>query len=313
MPLSTPGMHHVTAICGDPQENYDFYTGPLGLRLLKKTVNFDMPETYHLYYGDGVGRPGTILTYFPWGKERRGQVGAGQVTAFSLAIPEGAIGFWIERLKDHDVEVKGPITRFQEEVIQFQDPDGIQLELVSGPATDPEFAWSEGPVPAEHAIRGVHSLLLHSRTPDGTAGLLVNELGFEEVGEEGNRWRFEAASGAPGSVVDIVASNDGALVGKEGSGTIHHVAWRTKDDDEQIAWRERLRSLGFNVTDVRDRQYFHSIYFVEHGGILFEIATDSPGFLIDESEAELGTALKLPPWYEARRDEIESALLPLKS
>jgi glyoxalase family protein len=275
------GIHHVTAIAGEPQQNVNFYAGLLGLRLVKLTVNFDDPGTYHLYYGDEEGHPGTILTFFPWPGARRGRIGTGQVTVTSFSIPDGALGYWTERFKDHGVRFEGPVKRFDEEALVFSDPDGLQLELVASPGAEARSPWKEGPVPAEYATRGFHSVTLSEEGYERTASLLTETLGFRLAREAGNRFRYELNAGSPGTRVDVLCSPD-APRGMVAAGTVHHVAWRTPDGMQQEAWRRQIAGLGHNVTPVLDRQYFRSIYFREPGGVLFEIATDPPGFTIDE-------------------------------
>ncbi len=313
MNIATPGLHHITAIAGDPQVNINFYTGFLGLRLVKLTVNFDDPGTYHLYYGDYAARPGTILTFFPWEGAPRGRPGTGQATAIGFLISEDSIDYWVRRLSEHNIPFQGPGTRFDEQVLTFLDPDGIELELVARtnvPANEePQF----GPVPPEFAIRGFHGVTLTLAAYERTAGLLTNTFGYTAISETGSRFRYDTQSGAIGSVIDVLREpSASAPKGEIAIGTIHHVAFRTPDDAHQLAFRERLEELRFSVTPVRDRQYFHSIYFREPGGVLFEIATDQPGFEIDESLENLGTSLKLPPWYDRDRSSIESLLTPVQ-
>jgi glyoxalase family protein len=305
------GIHHVTAMAGDPQANVDFYTGVLGLRLVKKTVNFDDPGTYHLYYGDEVGHPGTILTFFPWPLARRGVQGAGQATVTSFSVPEGSLGYWTERLSRLGVTLDGTQRRFEEEVLTLLDPDGLRLELVAR-AGDGRPGWAAGPVPEEHAVRGFDGVTLTEWNLDGTEGVLAGTLGFRRVGEEGDRVRFEAGSGGGGTRVDVLAS-PAAARGHVSAGTVHHVAFRAADEADQLAWREAVAKSGLSVTPVLDREYFHSIYFREPGGVLFEIATDPPGFTRDEPVESLGSALKLPPWLEASRSRIEAALPPIEA
>jgi glyoxalase family protein len=301
------GIHHITAIAGDPQKNVDFYVGILGLRMVKKTVNFDAPETYHLYYGDEKGNPGTILTFFPWGKNAwRGRPGTGQLTVISFSIPETAMNFWIERLKKLDISLQGPFKRFQEEVITFQDPDGIQLELVINANTQPS-TWEDSIIPPEYTIAGFHSATMTLQAHYPTANLLTDLLNADYLEESGNRFRYTLGNGQMGNIIDIVELpvSDG---GRMGAGTIHHIAWRVSNDETQLKKRHQLIEEGYQVTPVMDRHYFHSIYFREPGNVLFEIATDPPGFMIDESKKELGSSLKLPSWYELKREEIESML-----
>lgn len=306
-----PGIHHVTSIATDPQRNIDFYTGLLGLRLVKITVNFDVPGSYHLYYGDEVGTPGTVLTIFPWPRMPRRQPGTGQVVVTAFAIPPGSIGYWVDRLTRRGLSVERPAARDDEEVIPFADHDGLQYELVARADGPARSVWAGGPVPEEHAIRGFHGVTLWESALEPTASLLTDLMGFRLVSEESDRLRYEVGEGASRAVIDVV-SRPSAPRGIDGAGTVHHIAWRTRDEAAQHAWSERLTAAGFGVTPVRDRNYFKSIYFREPGGVLFEIATDGPGFAVDEPVAELGTSLKLPPWYEPRRAEIERSLPPLE-
>ncbi len=301
------GIHHVTAIAGDPQRNIDFYAGVLGLRLVKLTVNFDDPTTYHLYYGDEVGRPGTVLTFFPWPDAPRGRLGSGQLTTTSFSIPDGSMAFWIDRLRGKGVLFEGPTRRFDEEVLSFSDPDGLPLELVQHDYADERVGWKEGPVAGEFAVRGFYSVTLTEEALDETASLLVGTLGFRKKGEERDRVRYEVGDAGPGGFVDVVSSPDVAR-GFVSVGTVHHVAWRARDDEQQRAWREEVVKEGLKVTPIIDRKYFHSIYFREPGGVLFEIATDNPGFTVDESREELGSGLVLPLWLEPERARIEKSL-----
>ena len=310
MSTDTTGIHHVTAIAGGPQRNVDFYIGLLGLRMVKKTVNFDDPETYHLYYGDGDGSPGSIMTFFPWANAPAGLQGTGQLTVTSFSIQESSLGYWTDRLIDHGVRFEKPSRRFDDTVISFADPEGMRLELIAS-ATESRSPWEDGPVPAEHAVRGFHHVTLSGRDPERTTELMSETLGFRQVEEGDGRYRFEAGDGGPGNVVDVV-DGSGESRGRMGVGTVHHVAFRAENDGHQLEIREEIERLGYDVTPVLDRNYFHSIYFREPGGVLFEIATDPPGFAVDEEPGELGTSLKLPPQYESRRDHIESVLPPLR-
>jgi glyoxalase family protein len=307
MDKGIPGIHHVTAIASDPQRNLDFYTSVLGLRLVKLTVNFDDPGTYHFYFGDEKGQPGTILTFFPWPGARRGRWGNGQVAVTSFSIPDGAIGYWEERLKRNGVTVGQRTHRFDEQALAFVDPDGLQLELVSHADVETNAHWKGGPVPLPYAVRGFHCVTLWEKNHSDTAKLLTDTLGFRLVQQDEQRYRFQATSDGPGAVVDVLHRPDGER-GWGGAGTIHHVAWRTYDDAQQLSWQQKIRGQGVNVTPVRDRQYFNSIYFREPGGVLFEIATDPPGFTLDEPVQELGRRLRLPSWLEPRRAEIEGSL-----
>jgi glyoxalase family protein len=307
------GLHHVTAIASDPQRNLDFYVGLLGLRFVKRTVNFDDPETYHFYFGDLRGTPGTILTFFPWPGARRGIRGTGQVEATAFAIPLDSIGYWLERLKQQHVTAERTATRFGEEVVRLLDPDGLVIELIVETAgvsanIDP---WPESAVSAEHALHGFHSVSAALEGYERTARLLTEIFGYRLVNESGNRFRFASADdSAPGRIVDLLCQPDSA-VGRVAAGSVHHIAFRAKDEAEQLQWRKRLVDLGYNVTPVIDRTYFHSIYFREPGGVLFEIATEPPGFMLDEKVEELGMHLRLPPWMESARSQIEETLPPI--
>jgi glyoxalase family protein len=305
------GIHHITAIAGDPQTNLDFYAGTLGLRLVKLTVNFDDPGTYHLYYGDGVGHPGTILTFFPWPNAPRGRRGTGQVTETSFAIPENAIDFWTARLSEHGIAFQGPFDRFGDRVISFADPDGMGVELIAAHLTRADRAYQAGPVPAEFAISGFHSATLTEADHRATAALLTDTMGFKLIAQDGNRFRYATASGEPGGLVDVIHAPE-ERPGRVLAGTVHHIAWRTRDDREQLAWLAELSSQGYGVSPVMDRKYFHSIYYREPGNILFEIATDPPGFFVDETPEELGSKLVLPPWLERDRQKLEAILPPLR-
>jgi glyoxalase family protein len=301
------GIHHVTAIASDPQRNVDFYTGVLGLRLVKLTVNFDDPRSYHLYYGDELGHPGTILTFFAWLGVPKGRHGTGQVTVTSFSVPQASLDYWIERLSQRGVSYKGPTSRFDETILSLQDPDGLALELVAHSQAQNRPPWKEGTVPAEYAIRGIHTVTLSEDGYERTAKLLTETFGFRPLSEENNVFRFEVGGGGPGAYVDVRCAPE-LRRGLVAAGTVHHVAWRTPTDEQQQAWREALAGLNFNVTPVMDRKYFHSIYFREPGGILFEIATDAPGFTVDEPVEQLGTHLELPPWLEQDRSELEQVL-----
>ncbi len=303
------GIHHITAIASDPQRNLEFYTGVLGLRLVKKTVNYDDPGTYHFYYGDEQGQPGTILTFFPWPGARRGRNGNGQVTVASFAIPTASVDYWLERLKKFQVVVSGPVQRFEEEVWSFQDPDGLDLEIVVSETADSRRIWKGGPVPAEFAIRGLYGATLSEEGYERTGGLLTETLGFQLIRESGNRFRYQAGDGEAHSWIDLLC-HPSMSRGQVAAGSVHHIAWRTDNEANQVAWQELLIKLGFNVSPVMDRQYFHSIYFREPGGVLFEVATDLPGFTVDEPVESLGARLCLPQWLEPTRAQIEQ-MLPL--
>lgn len=303
------GLHHITALASDAQKNLDFYAGILGLRLVKKTINFDAPEVYHLYYGNEKGSPGTIMTFFPYPGIPKGRKGNGQLTVTSFSIPEKSMDYWIKRLDKFHIPHEAPQQRFDELFMYFEDNDGLGLELVAN-KRDERSGFSYGNIPAEHSIKGFFGITLSEEGYERTAGFLTAQMDHVVVNEKGNRFRY-SASGKPGDFVDVLCNPD-ALQGLGGAGTIHHVAFATANDTTQLEARERLRKNGFNITPVLDRQYFHSIYFREPGGILFEIATVPPGFAIDEEVAHLGEALKLPPWEEKNRKIIERELLPIR-
>jgi glyoxalase family protein len=304
------GIHHITAIAGDPQRNLDFYAGTLGLRLVKLTVNFDDPGTYHLYYGDETGSPGSILTFFPWPEGRRGRQGTGQIATVALAVPPASLGFWIERLLSQGIKYEGPARRFDEQVLALSDPDGLRVELVATPRAA-GVAWSEGSLPPEYGIRGLHGATIWEDGDNGSAQFLTGTMSFEPAGEDDGVQRFQSAGSGLGTVIDLRRAS-GFWGGAGGVGTVHHMAFRAASDEEQLEKRSEIEALGLGITPVIDRQYFRSVYFREPGGVLFEVATDGPGFMIDEPAAELGTHLKLPPMYEPNRLEIEHALPPLR-
>jgi glyoxalase family protein len=304
------GIHHVTAIASDPQRNLDFYTELLALRLVKRTVNFDDPGTYHFYFADEVGSPGTILTFFPWPQAARGSPGVGQVTVTSFSIPEQSLKYWERRLLSAGTPVERSGRRFDEEVLTFVDPDGLKLELVGHAGAAAPRAWKDASVPIEHAIRGFYSVTLCEQGYEATVEVLKT-MGFRKVAEQGNRFRFDVGKGGGGARADVLCVTE-APYGRIAAGTVHHVAWRVVDDDSQQSWRRRLVSEHLNVTPVLDRCYFHSIYFREPGGVLFELATDPPGFAIDEPVEKLGETLKLPSWLEPNRNRIEQVLPPIQ-
>ena len=312
MSLSISGLHHVTAIASDPQRNLDFYVGLLGLRFVKRTVNFDDPGSYHFYYGDAGGAPGTILTFFPWPGARRGIRGTGQVEATAFAIPSNSVSYWLGRLKEQHVAAEQQAHRFDEEVVRFTDPDGLLLELVASDSSDTAEPWTHSSVPPEHSIRGFHGVSSALKGHERTAKLLTESFGYRFVEQSGNRFRFVAStdSGA-GRTIDLLCIPE-RQPGHIAAGTVHHIAFRARTDEEQHEWREHLIELGYNVSPVMDRTYFHSIYFREPGGVLFEIATDPPGFTLDENLDELGTHLRVPPWLESSRAEIEKILPPIR-
>lgn len=305
------GLHHITAVAKDPQANVDFYRLVLGQRLVKTTVNFDDPGTYHFYYGDEIGSPGTIMTFFPWRHMSRGRVGNGETAAVAYAIRPESLDFWRDHLVRQGIAITSEQARFGEQVLSFADPDGIRLELITseGPATF-RF-WEAGPIPEPHALRGFHGVTLWQAEVEATADLLTDQLGYQFVGQEENRFRTKGAAEDIGLYIDIV-HRPGQTYGQFGAGSIHHIAFRTVDDAEQQEYLASLRRAGQQVTPIQDRQYFHSIYFRSPGGVLFEIATDAPGFYYDEAIADLGSSLKLPPWLEQQRQQIERMLPPFE-
>jgi glyoxalase family protein len=303
---TTAGLHHVTAFAGDPRRHGHFYRNVLGLRLVKRTVNFDDPRTWHLYYGDAAGSPGSLLTFFLWPHIGAGRNGMGRAVETAFAIPDFALGYWTHRLLAAGVDHDAPRRRFGATVLGLRDPDGLQLELVATPGLDAVPGWSSGEIPAEHAIRGLSGVTLWLEDPAPTAGILTGALGLRALGEDDGRHRFVAA-GALGTTVDL-RPTPGFLPGRDGRGAVHHVAFRAADDAEQEAMAAALRDAGLRPTEQRDRHYFRSVYAREPGGVLFEIATDAPGFLIDEPAERLGTRLQLPAWFEPNRTTIETAL-----
>jgi glyoxalase family protein len=311
MALQISGLHHVTAIASDPQRNLDFYVGLLGLRFVKRTVNFDDPGTYHFYFGDANGTPGTILTFFPWPGARRGTRGTGQVEATAFAIPIKSIDYWLGRLKEHHVAAEKATARFDEEVIRFADPDGLLLELIVSNSTATVEVWNDSPVPAQHSLRGFHSVSSALESCDRTAKLLTETFGYQFGRQAENRFRFVAPGESnAGRTIDLLCIPEGHT-GRIAAGTVHHIAFRCANDEEQRSWREQLLALGYNVSPIMDRTYFRSIYFREPGGVLFEIATDPPGFTLDEELDSLGANLRVPPWLESARGDIKRILPPI--
>ncbi|MBY0123130.1 ring-cleaving dioxygenase [Bacillus sp. S/N-304-OC-R1] len=307
MKKKTMGIHHITAIVGNPQENVDFYAGILGLRLVKQTVNFDDPGTYHLYFGNEAGQPGTIITFFPWTNAYKGKIGAGQVGVTSYAVPIGAIVFWEQRLNKFNVSYT-KTERFGEQALAFEDPHGLRLEIVEREEGEVNF-WTFGDVTPEVAIKGFGGATLLSAEPNKTAELLEKIMGLDLVGKEGDYIRYRSSADI-GNVIDLKVNSNGP--GQMGVGTVHHIAWRASDDQDQLDWQKYVSDYGYGVTSVRDRNYFNAIYFREHGEILFEIATDPPGFAHDESQNTMGEKLMLPSQYEQFRGQIERELLPIE-
>lgn len=304
--MKTAGIHHITAIVGHPQENVDFYAGVLGLRLIKQTVNFDDPGTYHFYFGDDVGNPGSIITFFPWANAYQGKIGDGQVGVTTYVVPKGALPFWEARLSKFKISYQNT-ERFGEQFLQFKDIHGLQLEIVER-EEGANNKWEFGEITSDVAIKGFGGAILFSSQPEETEKLLTL-MGLERIGAEGDFIRFKS-EGNIGNIIDVKRTP--GEKGKMGVGTVHHIAWRAKDDEEQLEWQKFIADHGYRITDVRDRNYFNAIYFREHGELLFEIATDPPGFGIDEEYKEMGSELKLPPQYEPHRQKIENVLLPFE-
>ena len=307
MKKQTTGIHHITAIVGHPQENVDFYAGILGLRLVKKTINFDDPGTYHLYFGNEGGKPGSIITFFPWANAYQGRIGDGQVGVTTYVVPSGAIDFWKNRLSKFNVEYI-EVERFGENYLQFDDPHGLHLEIVAREEGELN-SWTFGEVSKEVAIKGFGGAILYSSRPKETAATLVDVMGLEVVGTEGDYTRFKATADI-GNIIDVKMTM--GVRGTMGVGTVHHIAWRAKDDVDHQEWHEYAMNHGQYVTEIKDRNYFNAIYFRESGEILFEIATDPPGFANDEPRETMGEQLMLPTQYEHLRDRLEKSLIPIE-
>ena len=306
------GLHHVTAIAGKALQNFDFYTQVLGLRFVKRTVNFDDPTTYHFYYGDETGRPGTILTFFPWEHAAQGRGGVGQTHQTSFRVPMRSLGYWTQRFIEKGVAFEPLEKRFGESVLAFSDPDGMSLALVGVPDAENEPAWSNGGIPADNAIRGFHGVTLLLDDAARTGAILTDVFGFKEVAREDSVIRYRASEPEVGNIVDIYEAK-GFLPGRHGRGSVHHIAFRAADDAEQAEMARKLVTQHrLHPTEQRDRNYFRSVYFREPGGVLFEIATDIPGFTVDEPVDSLGQALKLPAFLEAHRKDIEKVLPALE-
>jgi glyoxalase family protein len=314
MPRTEPavhGIHHVTGIAGDAQENLDFYVGVLGLRLVKRSVNQDVPGSYHLFYADAVGTPGTDLTFFPWPAMEPARHGAGQAREVLFGVAPGSLDWWTERLAAHGVRTAAVESRFGEAVLPFRDPHGQPLGLVETAEERAWIPWEEGPVSVERQLRGMHSVRLVVRELEPTDRVLREVLGFQAAGEEEGWRRYGADDGGSGRWLEVRESPE-ARPGGWGTGGVHHVAWQVEDDQEQAVMRERLLAAGLRPTPPIDRFWFRSVYFREPGGVLFELATMGPGFERDERRDRLGASLILPPWLEERRAAIEAALPPLR-
>lgn len=302
------GIHHITALAGNAQRNVDFYVKSLGMRLVKKSVNQDDPGTYHLFYGNAKGSPGSGLTFFPWPMARQGKPGLGEAVKVALAVPEDSINYWAEHFGEEGIDFDGPYDRFGQQAMGFKDPDRLQLELVFDEQAGQLPGWDKGTVPAEYGIRGFRGTTLRLKETGPTADVLKDVFGFEETGSTGNARLYTTNAPIGGSV--IIEEGD-EKPSANGRGIIHHVAFRAKDDNEQQTMRKKVIETGLNPTDVIDRHWFHSVYFQSPGGVLFEIATDGPGYAVDEDADKLGQKLILPPWLESRREMIEKRLLDI--
>ncbi|MGV3465900.1 MAG: ring-cleaving dioxygenase [Heyndrickxia sp.] len=305
--LKTEGIHHITAMVNDAQRTIDFYTGVLGLRLVKRTINFDRPEVYHLYFGNETGDPGTVITFFPWDKQLKGRIGTGQVGVTAYIIPNGSKAFWESRLQHFQIPFTSS-SRYSETYLSFDDPDGLHIELVEREGGQMN-TWKTDQISMEFAITGFAGATLLSKYPHKTAEVLEKILGLTCIGQEGEYLRFKA-DGHVGNVIDIRLT--ASVRGLMGAGTVHHIAWRAKNEEQHIKWRELLEQKEYFPTDILDRNYFKALYFHEGGGILFEIATNPPGFMVDEPLAELGSNLMLPTWLEGKRGELEKLLPPIE-
>lgn len=301
------GIHHITAIAGNAKRNVKFYTETLGLHLVKKTVNFDDPNTYHLYYGDKTGAPGTILTFFPWEGITAGRRGARQATEIGYSIPQGSLDFWLKRMDDHNIIHNKVSEKFGEQYLTVLDPDGLKLELTVPKNGDSRKGWETGEIKAENAIKGFYNITITTNKMEPTAKILTDVFGYKLLEQNVNRFRFITDTVENANIVDLVEVA-GEAAGHVAGGSVHHVAFRVSDEKTLMAYREKIEALGLHITDKIDRNYFYSLYFREPGGVLFEIATDNPGFDVDEPADELGTHLMLPAQYESRRESIEKNL-----
>lgn len=305
------GIHHITAIAGDAKRNFDFYTKVMGLRFVKKTVNFDDPQTYHFYFGDEQGSPGTILTFFPWGDQvRQGSRGAGMATEIGYSVPKGSLEQWMKRLDEHNVIYNKPAEKFGTRYLTFLDPDGLKIELVETSSEDARKQYETDQVKADIATKGFFNTTLTLNNVKPTAAILTEVFGYKLIAQEGNRYRYATDAVDTANVIDLVELPSERR-GIGANGTVHHIAFRAKNDETQMMFHDRIQRMGLGITPQIDRNYFHSLYFREPGGVLFEIATDNPGFTVDEPLEELGKNLKLPAQYESKRSTIEQHLVPL--
>lgn len=306
------GLHHITAIAGDAQRNYDFYTKTLGFRMVKRTVNFDDPQTYHFYFGDEVGSPGTILTFFPWANVRQGKNGAGMATEIGYSVPKGSLDFWKARLKKFNTRHEILSERFGEKYIALQDPDGLWLSLIEAKQKDERNGYETAEIKADVAIKGFHTVTLTLNDVKATAAILTEVFGYKQIAQEGNLDRYQTDAVENAAIVDLLEMPQ-AQRGLNAGGTNHHVAFRVKDEETLMAFREKIAARGLQITGKINRDYFFSLYFREPGGVLFEIATDNPGFATDETVENLGSSLQLPDQYKAMRDKIEKGLPELQT
>ncbi|MCR4033670.1 MULTISPECIES: ring-cleaving dioxygenase [Flavobacterium] len=305
------GLHHITAIAGDAKRNFNFYANILGLRFIKKTVNFDDPGTYHFYFGDEVGSAGTILTFFPWGEGiQQGRKGSGMATEIGYSVPKGSLDFWQKRFEKYNVIYNKPAEKFGEKYLTFLDPDGLKLELIESKTEDNRKAWETDEVKTDVATKGFHNITLTLNDIKATAAVLTEIFGYKLIDQDVNRYRYATDAVENAAIVDLVELADEKR-GLNANGTVHHVAFRVQNDEILMHFREKIEDYGLQITPQIDRQYFHSLYFREPGGVLFEIATDNPGFTVDESLEELGKNLKLPAQYEPQRAAIEKHLVKI--
>ncbi|CAM3825864.1 ring-cleaving dioxygenase [Mucilaginibacter galii] len=301
------GIHHITAIAGNAKRNFDFYTKVLGLRLVKKTVNFDDPQTYHLYYGDKEGTPGTILTFFPWENIQTGRRGARQATEIGYSVPENSFDFWLKRFEDHNVTYNKVAEKFGQPYLTFLDPDGLKLELIASKTPDTRLPWETDEVKAENATKGFYNVTITTNKMQPTADILTGVFGYRLLEQHVNRYRFITDTVENAAIIDLVEVA-GEVAGHVAGGSVHHVAFRVKNEEALMFYREKIANLGLHITDKIDRNYFYSLYFREPGGVLFELATDNPGFSVDEPVESLGEHLKLPAQYEEHRASLETTL-----
>ncbi|MDP1676939.1 MAG: ring-cleaving dioxygenase [Bacteroidota bacterium] len=304
------GIHHITAMASDAQRNVDFYVLVLGLRFVKKSINQDAPDVYHLYYGDEVGSPGTAMTFFPFGRASRGTRGNGEISRVGFSVPTISKDFWINHLSKKGISFSGPERKFENDIMTFLDPDGMMIELVFSDKQILKFPWKQGPIPVEHAIRNFFGVTMNLASLEASATVLNDVLGFHSVSQNGNTHRFLVGEGSDEAAIDIIV-NPNIPFARQSAGSVHHIAWRAKDFVAHEEWQRFVEQGGLSPTEVIDRFYFHSIYFREPGGVLYEIASDNPGFTVDEPLDQLGTHLMLPPWYEIHREKIERTLPPI--